>query len=98
MNALLTGDTNDQKCLSTNHGLQRLDIVTIWVFHPWHGWSHDGSALQYGGLCAESLYFSFFRSSQLPPLYLPAPTLVHRPSPGFISSMTSVPLDLFMGL
>ena len=35
MNALLTEDTNDQKCLSTDHGLRRLDIVTIWVFQLW---------------------------------------------------------------
>jgi hypothetical protein len=32
------------------------------------------------------------------PPNLPAPTLVYRSSPGFISSMTSVSLDLFMGL
>jgi hypothetical protein len=40
---------------------------------------------------------SSFCSSQLPP-YLPSSTLVHRPSPGFISSVTSASLDLFMGL
>jgi hypothetical protein len=67
------------------------------VFHPWHDWSHDESALQYGRLCAESLYFPPSRSFQLPP-YLPASALILRPSSGFIYRMTSASLDLFIGL
>jgi hypothetical protein len=31
INALLAESKNDQKCLSIDHGLQRLDILTIWV-------------------------------------------------------------------
>ena len=30
-NALLTEDMNDRKCLSTDHGLQKPGILTIWV-------------------------------------------------------------------
>jgi hypothetical protein len=37
MNARLTEDTNDQKCLFTDHCLQRLDTVTIWILQLFGG-------------------------------------------------------------
>jgi hypothetical protein len=37
INALLAESKNDQKCLSADRGLQRLDIPTIWVLQLFGG-------------------------------------------------------------